>query len=145
MRFGVDAIAYRASQLWQKVAIAIKDSSSLEIFKEKWSYEVVTIALVTCVKDLFPMQVICNLYDCIFENPRSVRFGVDAIAYRASQLWQKVAIAIKDSSSLEIFKEKWSYEVVTIALVTCIKDLFPMQVICNLYDCIFLKILVDVY
>ena len=65
-----------------------------------------TIALVTCVKDLFPMQVICNLYDCIFENPRSVRFGVDAIAYRASQLWQKVAIAIKDSSSLEIFKEK---------------------------------------
>ena len=45
------------------------------------------------------------------ENPRSVRFGVDAIAFRASQLWQKVPIAIKDSSSLEIFKAQiklWS-------------------------------------
>ena len=38
------------------------------------------------------------------ENPRSVRFRVDAIAFRASQLWQKVVIAIKDSSSLELFK-----------------------------------------
>ena len=37
---------------------------------------------------------------CLFgsKNPRSVRFGVDAIAFRASQLWQKVPIAIKDSS-----------------------------------------------
>ena len=24
------------------------------------------------------------------ENPRSMRFGVDAIAFRGSQLWQKV-------------------------------------------------------
>ena len=38
------------------------------------------------------------------ENPQSVRFGVDAIPFRASQLKQKVPIAIKDSSSLEIFK-----------------------------------------
>ena len=30
----------------------------------------------------------------------SVRFGVDEIAFRASQLWQKVPIVIKDSSSL---------------------------------------------
>ena len=45
------------------------------------------------------------------ENQRSVRFGVDAIAFSASQLWQKVPIAIKDSSSLKIFKAKiklWS-------------------------------------
>ena len=45
------------------------------------------------------------------KNPRSVRFGVDAIAFRTSQLWEKVPIAIKDSSSLEIFKAKiklWS-------------------------------------
>ena len=34
------------------------------------------------------------------ENPRSVRFGVDAIAFRASQLWEKVLIAIKDFSSI---------------------------------------------
>ena len=53
-----------------------------------------------------------NLYNirniCLFgsENTRSVCFGLDAIAYRASQMWQKVAITIKDSSSLEIFKAK---------------------------------------
>ena len=40
------------------------------------------------------------------ENPRSVRFGVDAIAFHASQLWQKAPIAIQNSSSLEIFKAK---------------------------------------
>ena len=50
---------------------------------------------------------------CLFgsENPRPVRFGVDAIAFRASQLWQKVPIAIKGSSSIDIFKAKiklWS-------------------------------------
>ena len=45
------------------------------------------------------------------ENSRSVRFGADAIAFRASQLWQKVPITMKDSSSLEIFKAQiklWS-------------------------------------
>ena len=47
------------------------------------------------------------------ENPQSVRFGVDAIAFRASQLWQKVPTAIKGSSSLEIFKGKiklWDFD-----------------------------------
>ena len=45
------------------------------------------------------------------ENLRSVRFGVDAIAFCATQLWQKVSISIKDSSPLEVFKPKiklWS-------------------------------------
>ena len=40
------------------------------------------------------------------KNTQSVRFGVDAMAFFASQLWQKVPIAIKDSSSIEIFKAK---------------------------------------
>ena len=40
------------------------------------------------------------------ENPRPVRFGVNAIVFRACQLWQKVPIAIKDSLSLEIFRAK---------------------------------------
>ena len=40
------------------------------------------------------------------ENSRSVCFGVDAIASRASQLWQKSPIAIKESLSLEILKAK---------------------------------------
>ena len=45
------------------------------------------------------------------ENPRSVRFGENTIAFCASQLWQKVPKAIKNSLSLDIFKAKlklWS-------------------------------------
>ena len=52
-----------------------------------------------------------NIRLFVSENPSSMRFGVDAIASRASQLWQKVSIEIRDSSSLEIFKAKiklWS-------------------------------------
>ena len=40
------------------------------------------------------------------EIPRSVHLRVDARAFLASQLWQKVPIEIKDSLSLETFKEK---------------------------------------
>ena len=40
------------------------------------------------------------------ENTRSVRFRADTIAFRAIQLWQKLPTAIKDSSSVEIFKVK---------------------------------------
>ena len=54
--------------------------------------------------DVFTLQKnpygIRNIHLLGSENPRSVRFGVDAIAFRVSQLWQKVPIAIKDSSSL---------------------------------------------
>ena len=62
------------------------------------------------------------------ENPCSVGFGVDAIAFRASQLWQKASIAIKDSSSLESFKAKinlWSCGDVT-TRVTFVKELSAM-------------------
>ena len=56
---------------------------------------------------------------CLFgsENPWSLRFGVDAIAFHASQFWQKVTIAMKYSSSLEIFKAKIKLEVVMFARV----------------------------
>ena len=40
------------------------------------------------------------------KNTQSVRFGVDAMAFFADQLWQKVPIAIKNYSSTEIFKAK---------------------------------------
>ena len=39
----MDAIAYRVTQLWQKVAIAIKDSSSLEILHISKKHEVMEL------------------------------------------------------------------------------------------------------
>ena len=38
------------------------------------------------------------------ENPRSLKYGLDAIPYRASQLWQQVVIDIRDAASLTLFK-----------------------------------------
>ena len=49
---------------------------------------------------------ICNVRLFRSENPRSMRFGMDATAFRASQLWQKVPIAMKDSSSLILHEAK---------------------------------------
>ena len=40
------------------------------------------------------------------ENPRSSKFGLDAIAYRASQLWQQLPTEIREVPSLSIFKDK---------------------------------------
>ena len=40
------------------------------------------------------------------ENPRTKRFGLDCIAYRASQLWKNVPVEIRNSNSLTVFKEK---------------------------------------
>ena len=40
------------------------------------------------------------------ENPRTKRFGLHCIAYRASQLWKNVPVEIRNSNSLTVFKEK---------------------------------------
>ena len=40
------------------------------------------------------------------DNPQTVRFGLDSIAYRASQLWQQLPLSIRESRSLALFKEK---------------------------------------
>ena len=47
------------------------------------------------------------------ENPRSLKYGLDAIPYRASQLWQQVAIDICEAASLNLFKNRiktWKWE-----------------------------------
>ena len=43
---------------------------------------------------------------CIFqtENPCSLKYGLDVIPYRASQLWQQVPIDIREAASLALFK-----------------------------------------
>ena len=38
------------------------------------------------------------------ENPRSLKYRLDAIPYRASQLWQQVPIDIHEVVSLALFK-----------------------------------------
>ena len=47
------------------------------------------------------------------ENSRSLKYGLDAIPYRASQLWQQVPTDIREASSLTLFKnriETWKCE-----------------------------------
>ena len=38
------------------------------------------------------------------ENPRSLKYGLDAIPYRASQLWKQVPTDIGEAASLAYFK-----------------------------------------
>ena len=38
------------------------------------------------------------------ENPRSLKYGLDAISYRASQIWQQVPTDIREAASLTLFK-----------------------------------------
>ena len=40
------------------------------------------------------------------ENPRSLKHGLDAISYRANQLWQQVPIDIREAASLALFKNR---------------------------------------
>ena len=40
------------------------------------------------------------------ENPRSLKYGLDAIPYTASQLWQKVPIDIREVAFLALFKDR---------------------------------------
>ena len=40
------------------------------------------------------------------ENPRSLKYGLDATPYRASQLWQQVPIDTRETASLSLFKNR---------------------------------------
>ena len=53
----------------------------------------------------------------IFEsqNSRTKVFGLDSIAYRASQLWKNVPEEIRNSTSLPVFKEK----IKKVSLISC--------------------------
>ena len=47
------------------------------------------------------------------ENPRSLIYGLDAIPYHASLLWQQVPIDIRKAPSLTLFKnciKTWKWE-----------------------------------
>ena len=62
------------------------------------------------MSDIFKLRE--NTYNLrnfhIFEsqNPRTKKFGLDSIAYRASQLWKNVPEEIRNSNSLPMFKKK---------------------------------------
>ena len=62
------------------------------------------------MSDIFKLRE--NMYNLrnfhIFqtENPRSLKYGLDAIPYRASQLWKQVPTDIREAASLTLFKNR---------------------------------------
>ena len=63
------------------------------------------------------------------ENPRSLKYGLDAVPYRANQLWQQVPSDIREAASLTFFKNRiktWNVKIVHVDLVNY---LFKMSVI----------------
>ena len=71
------------------------------------------------MSDIFKLRE--NTYNLrnfhIFEsqNPRTKKFGLDSIAYRASQLWKNVPEEIRNSTSLSMFKNK----IKKVPLISC--------------------------
>ena len=59
------------------------------------------------------MYNIRNFHIFQIENLRSLKYGLDAIPYRASQLWQQVHSDIRRAASPALFKNRiktWKYE-----------------------------------
>ena len=62
------------------------------------------------INDIFKLRE--NMYDLrnfhIFqtESPRSLKYGLDAIPYRASQLWQQAPIDIREAAFVALFKNR---------------------------------------
>ena len=64
-------------------------------------------------------------------NPRSLKYGLDAIPYLASQLWQKVPIDIREADSLALSKVALRLGNLMIIQVDLAKYLFKMSGISN--------------
>ena len=56
-----------------------------------------------------------NFHIFEFQNPRTKTFGLDSIAYRASQLLKNVPAEIRNSTSLPMFKNK----IKKVPLISC--------------------------
>ena len=65
------------------------------------------------INDIFKLRELQNFHIFQTDNPRSLKNGLDAILYRASQLWQQVLIDIREAASLALFKnciKTWKLE-----------------------------------
>ena len=60
------------------------------------------------MNDIFKLRAdtynLRNFHILQTENPRSLKYGLDAVPYRASQLWQQVPTDIREAASLTLFK-----------------------------------------
>ena len=56
------------------------------------------------INDIFKLRELRNFHIFQTDNPRSLKNGLHAILYRASQLWQQVLIDIRVTVSLAFFK-----------------------------------------
>ena len=59
-----------------------------------------------------------NFHTFESQNARAKKFGLDSIAYRASQLWKVVPEEIRNSISLPVFKEK----IKKVLLISCSRN-----------------------
>ena len=63
------------------------------------------------------------------ESPRSLKYGLDAIPYRASQLWKQVPTDIREAASLTLFKNRIKLRLANVKIVhvDLAKYLFKMS------------------
>ena len=56
-----------------------------------------------------------NFHKFESQNPRTKKFGLDSIVYRASQLWKNVPAEIRNSTSLPMLRKK----IKKVPLISC--------------------------
>ena len=87
------------------------------------------------MNDIFKLRE--NMYNLrnfhIFqaENSLSLKYGLDAIPYRANQPWQQGPIDIREATSIALFKNRIKLGNVKIVHVDLAKYLFKMSGIFN--------------
>ena len=92
------------------------------------------------MNDIFKLRE--NTYNLrnfhIFEsqNPRTKKFGLDSIAYRASQLWKNVPELIGKSFSLPVFKVKIKKIPTSHVHVTVAENTFTTWVFFSYFICL---------
>ena len=84
------------------------NNDSPTMYKFSYDRSYLNVHSTDIMSDIFKLRE--NMYNLrnfhIFhaENPRSLKYGFDAIPYRASPLWQQVPIDIHEAVSLALFK-----------------------------------------
>ena len=98
--------------------IQMKNQSTKNAENSIWSMFVNTwmvYLLISWVTSLNSEKIPIIWEIFIYLNLRTKKFGLDSIAYRASQLWKNVPEEIRNSTSLPMFKRK----IKKVPLISC--------------------------
>ena len=101
-------------------------------FINTWMAYLLILWTLSLSSDKIPYSL-RNFHAFESQDPRTKKFGLDSIAYRASQLWKNIPEEIRSSPSLLIFKESIKKSLSFSVRVTVVKLTYIAWVIFSLF------------